>query len=178
MLNVQIDLSGIDRLIEKRSKAAKNLAPIISRALNRAGDQATTALGRELGQDTGLAVRKVRESVRAKRSSQYDLVYRIVVKGGAIPLSEFGPRETRRGVSARPWGQRRVFPGTFQGVAGERVFKRTGPERLPIKQLYGPDLAKEVERGQSLAVVKDVAGESFARRLEHEIARTLMRRLG
>src|SRR4029077_6422645 len=35
------------------------------------------------------------------------------VSGAHTPLAEFHARQTRRGVSAAPWGQRRVFPHTF-----------------------------------------------------------------
>lgn len=170
---ITIDLTGIDRFTAGYAKKASTVRPAVVRALNRAGDQAATAIGRQLAKETGLGVRRVRDSVRARRASQYDLVYVIIVPGGAVPLSEFAPRETRKGVSARPWGKRRVFPSTFQGVAGERVFKRVGKARLPIKQLYGPDLAKEVERGQSADVVTNVAQEAFAKRIAHEVSRLL-----
>ena len=170
---ITIDLTGLDRFAAGYAKKASAVRPVVVRVLNRAGDQAATALGRQLAKETGLGVRQVRDSMRAKRASQYDLVYVIIVSGGAVPLSEFAPRETRKGVSANPWGKRRVFPGTFQGVAGARVFRRVGKSRLPIKQLYGPDLAKEVDRGQSVDVVTNVVQEAFSKRIAHEVSRLL-----
>lgn len=172
---ITIDLTGIDRLAAGYAKKAGAAGPIVARALNRAGDQATTALGRQLAKETGLGVSKVRGSVHARRASRSDLVYTIKVDGGAVPLSEFGARQQKKGVSARPWGIRRIFPGTFQGVAGARVFKRQGKARLPIQQLYGPDLAKEVERGQSLDVVAKTAQEAFSKRVAHEVARMIVK---
>jgi hypothetical protein len=67
-------------------------------------------------------------------ASLVDLVAEIPIGGGAHPLSEFHPRETRAGVSAAPWATRRVFPHTFMTPStGERVWVREGPSRLPIR---------------------------------------------
>ena len=58
------------------------------------------------------------------------------MSGAHIPLAEFHARQTRRGVSAAPWGQRRVFPHTFiVEQLGGPVFKREGNARLPIRKL-------------------------------------------
>ena len=81
-------------------------------------------------------------------------------------------RETRTGISARPWAHRRTFPGTFFGP-NEQVFRRVFKARLPIKKLFGPNLALELCRGNSEAVVRAKVREVMPKRLAHEIARVL-----
>jgi hypothetical protein len=171
---IQIDLSGLKELRIRLDSAPRAIEQAVGRALNRAGDQALTAMGRVLAKESGLAVRAVREKISAIKAEPGDLAYTIRVRGGAEPVGHFAPRKTRKGISARPWAKRRVFPGTFFiPRAKQRVFKRLGKERLPIQQLWGPDLAKEVERGQSLEMVKTASQEAFGRRLAHELSRIL-----
>jgi hypothetical protein len=171
-IDIHFDAKSLAELDRKLSAfEAEALAGAVSRALNRAGDSATTQLGRELSAQTGMGVRAVRENVTTKPSRPDELSYTITVEGGPQPLSEFAPRQTRRGVSAAPWRKRRTFPGTFVRPAG--VFKRVGKARLPIKMLWGPSLAREVTRGEAKEVATAAAMEVFGRRLAHEIGRLL-----
>jgi hypothetical protein len=171
-LTINIDPKSFAELDRKLSSLQGEIfAGAVSRALNRAGDSATTQLGRELSAQTGMGVRAVRENVSTKPSRPDELSYVITVEGGPQPLSEFSPRQTRRGVSAAPWRQRRTFPGTFVRPGG--VIKRVGKARLPIKALWGPSLAREVTRGDAKEVAMAAAMEVFGRRLAHEVGRLL-----
>ena len=68
---------------------------------------------------------------------------------------EFGARQTKKGVSAKVWGKRRVYKGAFIGSgrnSGKQlVFARTsgatksGKKR--IKALHGASLPREFHRG-------------------------------
>lgn len=53
------------------------------------------------------------------------------------------------------------------------MFVRAGDERLPIRQLFGPSLAREVERGDAVKVVTETAQQVFEQRLQHEVKRLL-----
>jgi hypothetical protein len=124
-------------------------------------------------------VHDVRDAIEQQKSTPDDLEYIITISGEFQPLSEFDPHQTSGGISARPWGERRVFPGTFEiPTAGERVFVRAGRERLPIRELWGPSLAREFKRGQSLQVARDRVQEVFPRRLAHEVQRLLGKSVG
>jgi hypothetical protein len=169
MINIKVDTSGLTAMADELQHL--DLKPAISRALNRAGDMATTQVGRTLAAETGTGVRQVRESISVSRATPADLTYEIAVSGRHIPLSEFAPRETRKGVSARPWGVRRTFGGAF--IIGEDVVARQVRERLPLRRLYGPSLPVEAERGQSFKVALELAQEVFERRLQHEVGRAL-----
>jgi hypothetical protein len=172
MITFKVDTSAIEKMANELEHI--DTAVPISRALNRAGDAATTQVGRILAQEVGLGVRRVRESVRVSPSTPGHLTYEIVVSGRHIPLSEFAPRETRKGVSARPWGKRRVFGGAFILPGTEDVAVRQTAERLPLRRLFGPSLAVEAERSEALhKAVEDVVNETFARRFAHELSRMM-----
>jgi hypothetical protein len=176
MFNFTVDSSEIDSHIDRFRFVGEQMPAAISRALNRTGDMATTAVGRELAQETGMHVHDVRDSIEQEKSTPDTLEYTIVISGEFQPLSEFDPHQTSGGISARPWGERRVFPGTFEiPAAGERVFVRAGRERLPLKQLWGPSLAREFERGEGEQVVRDVVAEVFPERLHHEVFERLLK---
>jgi hypothetical protein len=171
MITIKLDTSAVKAAAERLERAQSEIRPAISRALNRAGDQTTTAVGRQLAEETGLGVRQVRQAMTVRRSTPASLVYEISIKGGATPLSEFAPRETRAGVSARPWGKRRVFPSSF--MIGDDVVVRAGRERLPVRRLWGPSLATEAKRGGSYEKALEIARSAFAQRLHHELGRVL-----
>jgi hypothetical protein len=170
-VRISIDLTGLNDLVRRLEGMPERMNEAAMHALNRAGDQAVTLIGRELAEATGAGVRTVREHISTKRAN-FDLEYIIEIAGEAMPLSEFAPRETQRGISARPWGERRTFPGTFHIPAGgERVFARASDERLPLKQLWGPSPAKEFERGDMIEKIRAMVGDAFERRFRHEIGR-------
>ncbi|MDN3719445.1 phage tail protein [Roseibium salinum] len=128
--------------------SAKSIRKIGSRALNRAGSQGRTRAGRALAKQTGLKLKTIRTAMVPLRASGTTLEYKIKARGGDIALKHFAARETRKGVSAKPFGARKVFSGTFikggkfpgrvaLGMSGH-VFARDGKSRLPIaKQTSG-----------------------------------------
>ena len=67
---------------------------------------------------------------------------------------EFGARQTKKGVSAKVWGKRRVYKGAFIGSgrnSGKQlVFARTSGAtksgKIRIKALHGASLPREFHR--------------------------------
>jgi hypothetical protein len=174
MIDIKVDVTGLEELAAKFAAAAKSMPAAISHALNRTGDQVTTAIGRTLADETGMHVHDVRDAMTQDKSTAGNLEYVITISGAYQPLSEFDPHETAKGFSARPWGQRRVFPHTF-GIpnAPDHVFVRAGRARFPIHELWGPSLGVEAGRGETEAVARDKAAEVFPVRMAHEVARIL-----
>jgi hypothetical protein len=168
-VEIKLDASAVRAAADRLDHMRREIPGAISRALNRAGDATATVVGRQLSQETGLPVRKVREAMTIRRASPGHLEYEIKITGGSVPLSEFQPRQTRRGVSARPWARRRVFPSSF--MIGSDVVVRAGRERLPVRRLWGPSLATEAKRGSVYDKALEVARSAFAERLRHELGR-------
>lgn len=152
------------------------------RATNRTGDMARTKVVRALAKQTGLKQKLVRRIVVAKRANYDSFSYRMVATGGEMSLRYFKPRETRRGVSAAPFGERKVFAGAFmKGGAfpnrrplsmGGHVFEREGRGRFPITKLRsGVVVPAEMLRDETARAFRASVQENLARRFAHEINR-------
>jgi Prophage minor tail protein Z (GPZ) len=177
MIELHIDTRElVDYAALYESVPLKMANAIVLRALNHVGDIARTQVKRELAKQTGLTVTVVDKSMRTVRAIPARQSYEVVATGKPIALREFAARPTRRGVSARPWGQRRVFPGTFIVRAlGGHVFRRAGRGRLPIVKLWGPSLPRELLRGKVPEVFEQVVSERLPERIFHEFEQALHR---
>ena len=160
----------------------KKMRAVANRAVNRAGDAARTQVRRELPKQTGLQRKLIVKAVRVTRSTPATLSYRMDARGGDIALKYFGARETRRGVSAAPFGERKVFPGTFimggrfpnrVGIGmGGHVFERIGTGRFPIeKQKSGVIIPAEMVKGETRDAFERTVSTVLPQRIEHEINR-------
>lgn len=113
-LTLTIRGNGIERmeeavrvLGEKRARAAYRMA------VNDAGGKTKTKTGQALAKQTGLKPSVTRKALRESKASDADLTYSLRGQGGDIALKYFGARETRKGVSAAPFGKREVFAHHF-----------------------------------------------------------------
>lgn len=154
-----------------------------NRAVNRAGDMARTQVRRELAKQTGLRRPTIVKAVKVSRSSPQTLVYRMNAQGGDVSLKYFDARETRKGVSASPFGQRKVFASTFMRAGwwpnrvakpnwNGQVFKRTGTAKLPIeRQKSGVIIPNEMVQGATRDAFRSTVARVLPQRLGHEISR-------
>lgn len=165
---VEIDKGDLARLRSKLS--TQRFRRAVRAALNRAGDSSFTAAKRAGAKQLGLPQKRIAADMAKDRSGD-DLVYKIKASDRHIPLAEFKARETRKGISAAPWGTRRIFGGTFFAYGGSNVFKRQGPERGPIEGLYGGSVLRELERDAAPGIVREVARQQMQARMQHELNR-------
>jgi len=172
---VSIDVRELDEVRRWLSRVSeKDIGRVMTSVLNRVGDQVFTRVVRVLAGETGAKSSRVRRALGKWRASAGREVYRIVARDQFLSLKEFGPRQTRRGVSAAPWKKRRVFPGTFMGP-GEHVFRRKGRSRLPIHKLWGPAIPREMVRGEAKKEVEALVRRQLPERTAHEVRRVLSR---
>ena len=175
-INIRYDGSDLLRFADDMRDFGDELPAACARALNCTGDMVATQMGRTLSEETGLGVRDIRSDFEVSKASPDDLEYTITVPSRQTTLGEFAPHPTRKGVSARPWGERRVFPGSFE--VRDEVYHRLGKERYPIAPLYGPDIAREAARGETTDVIVETFERVMPERLDHEIGRVMKRRGG
>ena len=114
------------------------------RAAKRTAITGRTLATRQIAKEAGLKVSVVRRSVRSQGSQ-------IIGEGGIINLGAFAARRRRRGISARPYGRRRLFRGAF--FIGAGVFRREPDGQNPnrpgkltkhsqrVRPLGGPGIA-------------------------------------
>lgn len=178
---LEIDASQIEHLAELFKKAEQQAPAAIARAVRRTGDMTATRVVRSLTAQTGL---KRQVIARAVKKAPAGLTYSLKSRGGNVHLKYFKARETRKGVSAAPWNQRRVFAGMFikggrfphrvaLGLGGQ-VYARTGKGRTPIaSQRSGLFIPKEMISGATAAEFLAAVRTILPPRLAHEIAAIL-----
>lgn len=165
-----------------KSLGDKRMRQVANRVVNRAGNQTKTQVTRALTKQTGLKRRTIVKAIRVKRSGWSDPSYRMTTTGGDIALKYFNARETRRGVSARTFGQRKVFASTFikGGRFPDRVdigmgghaFERTGSSRFPISKVKsGVIIPAEMVKGETATAFNTTASRVLMTRMSHELSR-------
>lgn len=185
-LNVQADVRGTERwLTGLRKKAVPKAA---SMAINRVAATVRSRGVKAIAQTTSLKQRKVREAVViAVKARRANLTAVIRARPHGINLIEFvaaakrvpGAFRRQAGVSARAWGQRKVYAGTFIGK-GPRSGKlivavRTSKARGPLKGISGPSIPRvfvgeEVQR-EMLSTAKARWPIEFERALRVALSR-------
>lgn len=179
--SLEIDASKIEQLAALFKKAERQAPAAIGRAIRRTGDTTATQVVRTLTKQTGL---KRPVIVRAVKKMPGGMKYTLKSRGGNVALKYFSARETRKGVSAAPRGNRQVFAGTFirggrfpnrVGLKlGGQVFARTGKGRVPIvKQKSGVWIPTEMVTGATKAAFLNTVARVLPVRLQHEIAAIL-----
>lgn len=131
----------------------------LRQALRKAGDKTRTQVRRALRLQTNVkAAKDVNDRTRGFLVSG-ELIYRITAERKALPIERVrglsvvaGPGG---GVQAAPWNVLRQFQRSF--VEHGRYVARLGPARYPLRRLYGPSIAKELVKDQSLAVFERTA---------------------
>lgn len=161
--------AGLEALAsEPKAKSAYRMA------LNDTNRAVYTRVKRDLATQMGTTQSKVVKhgNVRKINASNGMLEAKIVSKGGYMPLSDFKARQTGKGVSASPWGNRRIFPKTFiVSKLGGNAFKRVGTKRLPIEKLWGPAVPREMVRDLSQKAFEEVARAKLPSEIERQLRR-------
>ena len=176
--DIRIDMSELNRLAENLRRAPPRIRSAVIGTVNRTGRIGMTAVRKTLTKETGVPAADLAGRSRGlseKKARTGDISYEVIVRGRYTPLSYFAPIQRQKGVSARPWGKRRIFRGTFIARAGghEGVFKRVGKARFPIKELWGPSLPVELIRGGSRQAFMDAWQPRIGPNLTREISRVL-----
>jgi hypothetical protein len=178
------DVSGVVRFENMIGALGKDGRKVMQRGLARAGDMARTQVYRALAAQTGLKRRVIVKAIKTKRPSYDDLRYEMLARGGDISLKYFSPRETRAGVSAAPFNQRHVFPGTFMKGGrfpnrviapklGGHVWKRIGKGRNIELQDSGVIIPNEMISGETASTFTSTIARVLPQRVEHELARLM-----
>lgn len=183
MIDLRIDASDLVDVARSYGLADKQIPRVLVRALNHTGKKAHTQVKRTLVKETGLKAKDVAEGLSQQKAKTSNLEYAIVGRGRHMSLRAFGARQTKKGVSAKPWNKRRVFKGFFiVEKLGGQVFAKTNevgwhktrPRRKPaIEKKWGPSLPRELIRGESHKRLEEIAERDLDARVLHEAERVL-----
>jgi len=119
-------------------------------ALNKVGAEVVTQAKRELKDATGLKAGVVAKKTKKDKARRGDEEYSIFIKSRYLNVIEFGARQTKRGVSAKVWGKRKIYRGAFinsgRNSGKQLVFKKRKDDPKRIEALHGASLPREFQR--------------------------------
>lgn len=154
------------------------------RSLNRGIASGRTLMVSRIAKDTGLKSKDVRDALPMSEATLSRPVARLAASLKRIPLYKFGargPMPSRgrgRGVSYKlpgSGGRQRVENAfVAQMKTGHMgVFRRKGPGRLPIIELYGPSIGRVFAkyREEALARAEEMFEQNFGRELRFQESR-------
>lgn len=195
-LIVRVDPAQIARLHNVIAALGKSTDSAIARAVNHTGDKARTAVTRALVAQTSLPRKTIVAFLRVTKASaaKGTATYVLKGRGGNISLKYFGARETQKGVSSAPLGQREVFAGTFMKAGrfpdrvgkpnwNGQVFRRTGGKNSRGKDAFekvvsGVFLPEQLVTGASAEAFRTVAARDLPARLDYEMRRVIAGQTG
>jgi hypothetical protein len=171
-----VDFSGAFREITNLEKAV--LPQAATAALNRVAASARTQAVRVIGAESSLKQADVRPHVTLTKATRTRLEAVINAQPWSPNLIRYQARQVKAGVSARAWGQRKVYKGAFIGNKGRTVFKRATKERLPLKALHGPSVPKEFVATKTRSAMDAKIKERFVPEFESALRQFLRTRRG
>lgn len=122
-----ISIKWADATLAKYQKEIAQLAAqfpkVIPQEINKVGDKVRTQVVRSLTKQTGLPKKTIQKAVVTYGATPGKFLYTMKSAGGDIRLRFFKPKETRKGVTAKPFGKHTLYPGTFMrgGMFPKRV---------------------------------------------------------
>ncbi|WP_319498066.1 hypothetical protein [uncultured Cohaesibacter sp.] len=159
------------------------------RAVNHAGAKTKTQVVRALTKQTGLKRPLIVKAVRARKANYGDIAYSMRTRGGDVSLKYFKPKEVRGGLTASPFGKRKMFDNHFMtsGLPGRRfsVLRLNGQvfEANTATSSWGRPMSKadsgvvipaEMVKGATADAFHRTSGPALEARLEHELSRALL----
>jgi hypothetical protein len=180
-IRIQVDASELHRMLELVRALPQELQDKVQRnCLNRIGDMAYTRVTRQVAKEVGLPVGRTRKYFSKKLAGyRGGDEYQIIAKGQYTDLKDFDARQTKRGVTARAWGKRRLYAGTFfVPTLGNQVFRRIEGEKTArgnpkVRKLFGPAVPNELVRGESEDMIDKLVAEQYPKRLDYELNKAL-----
>lgn len=163
---------ALSRAIRKLPGEIK--AKAFARAGRRVTQMARTAYVKRAAPRLKVSQRVIREKTTAKFNAGGN-TSDVIVRSGWIPLHKLGARQTAKGVRVNLRGSYRhaFIAGMQSGHVG--VMLRQGKDRLPIRELFGPNPAHDITNNDEvyLAVLAEVIDDALAPRVLHEIEHLL-----
>lgn len=179
------DVSGLEKLERQMVELETRFPLALARTVNQVGRRAKTRVIRALVKQTGLDRKVIHEAVlEASTAKPGQLLYALRTRGGFIRLKYLKPRETRRGVVAKPFGKSRLYPGSFMRGGkfpnrkdveyfGGHVWARHG-DRMHIHQVRSQvRIPDEMVRAASAESFRVEAEQVLPARVDRLIARLL-----
>lgn len=186
--NIHAELVGVPEFQQALATLEKQVFPTATaRALNLVASKMRTAMVRSIADEMGIQQKAVRTRTKLIKATKVRQQALLEFRGRAFNLIEFRARQTKRGVTASPWGRRQLIPYAFIATmpqGGRIVVIRslrggTRVRRLPIEAWLGPGVAKtaaaEGMQRERTKLMQDVYPTELARQLDLLVTQVLAR---
>lgn len=118
------------------------MARAVARAINRSLTGLRAQASREVAKGMGLRVRDVKKRmVITQKARARRRVGRLRGRGRPLNLMKFAGRKVRRGVSAKPWGKRRIFKDGI--ISRGNAYIRSSDPGRAVRPMWGPGVARQ-----------------------------------
>jgi len=186
--NVHLELEGVPELARALADLKRQAFPTANvRALNLVGRKMRTDMVRSVAKEMGIQQKAVRTRTKLISANRVNARVLLEFRGRAFNLIEFAARQTKQGVTARPWGQRRLVPHAFIATMpqGGRIVViralRGGRRvpRMPIQAWLGPGIAQTAAARQMHRererILRDVYPSELRRQIDLLVEQKLVR---
>lgn len=172
-VRVEIDDTALHAILDAIVPPA--IDDVAAAALNDAITEAKDKTTEILVPMMGLPANLIEQACEVRRAERSSLAAQLIVSGKAIKMIVFEPTWTREGgVVLQIAGKQEEYHHAFirtvrHGHVG--VFERRGPNRLPIRELYGPSVPGMMARTDVLPVVTAKIQEDLPAALANQVTR-------
>lgn len=171
----------LDKLEKKLYRHERELiAKAVPQAINRTMRTVRSRVVKQISSETSVKQKDVRTRMTMTSASAKSLTASLDAREAKaknlihhVSKSQRNPQTFRRrlkkgfkhsGVKARAWGAPKTYDGTFigRGRGGNlRVFKRTGPARLPLEPVFGPSPRRVFDGDKAAPLMSRTVAERF-----------------
>lgn len=133
-LLIDIDPTQLRELESTLQGSLKMLPRQVSTAINKTRTRAASIMAKSVVQELAVKQKAVRDVIdKGQRSTPKTLRSKLtLISGERLPLKEFKPRQTRKGVSykiSKTEGRKTIKGAFIVNSLGSHVFTRRGPKR-------------------------------------------------
>lgn len=171
---ITVDSAQLAEMIERLEPRRARMA--LSVAVNDTARQTRAEARKRVAKESSIKAGTVAKGLTINpHSSPSTLSATVIGSGRPISLKEFGARQNRKGVSARVWGRRQLYPGSFIVESlGGHVYHRLTRRRLPIEKMWGAGIAQVMAQEHVSSVIvqhgQDRLQKNTQRQLDRYIA--------
>ena len=157
--------SNMNEVLRKLGTVHKKyVAKALVTALNKVGAEVVTQAKRELKDATGLKAGVVGKKIKKDKARKGDETYSIHIKSRYLNAIEFGARQTKKGVSAKIWNNRKIYKGAFIGSgrnSGKQLVFKKSRRKKGIEAVHGASLPREFERQNMAKIFNKTINKRF-----------------
>ena len=176
---VEFDTRDLFKYYDDVHNAAVNKA--LPSAINRTINKTKTRVKKRISQKTGVVQKNIAELIKIRKASRTSQIGSLSIRSRTPNAIRFGAKEQKKALSHRSFRKTIKNKTGFIGNSGRTAFRREpSAKRLPIRPVYGPNVARAFGAPKNMAVyqrfARNVLRNEYNARLEFFLSRVKRRR--